>query len=96
MNDEECGRWRNGKLVNHCLKLGSEECDFDCPHGALSEHIRKKDRNYSWDIQLDLSPNAVSHLLNALDAYAQLNGVEAPEHALHNSLIEKLRDAHAK
>lgn len=31
---EECGRWRNGKLVSvyHCLQAGTEFCDFDCPY----------------------------------------------------------------
>ena len=28
----ECGRWRNGRLSNHCSKAGSEECDFECPY----------------------------------------------------------------
>jgi hypothetical protein len=28
----ECGRWRNGSLSRHCLKAGSEECDFECPY----------------------------------------------------------------
>ena len=33
---EECGRWRNGALTSHCLKAGSEECDFECPYrGSL-------------------------------------------------------------
>ena len=30
---EECGRWRNGQLVDQCLKAGSEECDWECPIG---------------------------------------------------------------
>lgn len=29
---EECGRWRNGRLDDHCLKAGSEECEFECPY----------------------------------------------------------------
>lgn len=29
---EECGRWRNGRLVHDCLKAGSEECDWVCPY----------------------------------------------------------------
>lgn len=29
---EECGRWRNGRLVIQCLKAGSEECDWFCPY----------------------------------------------------------------
>lgn len=29
---EECGRWRNGVLSDHCLKAGSEECDWECPY----------------------------------------------------------------
>lgn len=29
---EECGRWRNGRLSQYCLKAGSEECDFECPY----------------------------------------------------------------
>ncbi len=29
---EECGRWRNGRLSDHCLKAGSEECDWECPY----------------------------------------------------------------
>ena len=30
---EECGRWRNGKLVSvyYCLQAGTEFCDWDCP-----------------------------------------------------------------
>lgn len=27
-----CGRWRNGRLVDHCTMAGTEECDFECPH----------------------------------------------------------------
>jgi hypothetical protein len=31
---EECGRWRNGKLVAvyWCSQAGTEFCDFDCPY----------------------------------------------------------------
>lgn len=29
---EECGRWNNGRLGQHCSKAGTEECDFECPH----------------------------------------------------------------
>lgn len=29
---EECGRWVNGKLTDHCSKAGSEECDWECPY----------------------------------------------------------------
>lgn len=29
----ECGRWRNGRLSDSCMKAGSEECDFECPYG---------------------------------------------------------------
>lgn len=31
--EEECGRWRNGKLapVNDCLSAGSEFCQIECP-----------------------------------------------------------------
>lgn len=29
---DDCGRWRNGNLSSSCLKAGSEECDFECPH----------------------------------------------------------------
>lgn len=29
---DECGRWRNGRLVAQCLKAGSEECDWECPY----------------------------------------------------------------
>lgn len=28
---EECGRWRNGSLVDHCLSAGTEWCDWICP-----------------------------------------------------------------
>jgi hypothetical protein len=31
INAPDCGRWRNGKLSDLCLKVGSEECDFCCP-----------------------------------------------------------------
>lgn len=30
---EECGRWNNGRLMPHCRKAGSEECDWECPYG---------------------------------------------------------------
>lgn len=30
---EECGRWVNGKLTDHCSKAGTEECAFECPYG---------------------------------------------------------------
>ncbi len=29
---EECGRWNNGKLMSHCTKAGSEECEWECPY----------------------------------------------------------------
>lgn len=29
---DDCGRWRNGRLSAHCMKAGSEECDFECPY----------------------------------------------------------------
>lgn len=29
---EECGRWVNGRLTQHCTKAGSEDCDFECPY----------------------------------------------------------------
>ena len=29
---EECGRWSNGRLLPHCAKAGSEECDWECPY----------------------------------------------------------------
>lgn len=29
----ECGRWSNGRLMAHCSKAGSEECDWECPYG---------------------------------------------------------------
>lgn len=29
---EECGRWVNGRLGRYCSKVGSEECDFECPY----------------------------------------------------------------
>lgn len=29
---EECGRWNNGRLMRHCVKAGSEECDWHCPY----------------------------------------------------------------
>lgn len=32
MNFGMCGRWRNGRLVDHCTMAGTEECDFECPH----------------------------------------------------------------
>lgn len=31
--EEDCGRWRNGKLVTSCLSAGTEWCDWDCPIG---------------------------------------------------------------
>lgn len=31
MAEEECGRWRNGKLDKYCTKAGSEECEWICP-----------------------------------------------------------------
>jgi hypothetical protein len=37
-----CGRWRNGLLVDSCMKAGSEECDFECPlHNAPSTASEK-------------------------------------------------------
>lgn len=32
---EECGRWMNGVLGKWCSKVGSEECDFECPHRGV-------------------------------------------------------------
>jgi hypothetical protein len=29
---EECGRWNNGRLMQTCMKAGSEECDWECPY----------------------------------------------------------------
>jgi hypothetical protein len=29
---EECGRWSDGHLGQHCAKAGTEECDFECPY----------------------------------------------------------------
>lgn len=29
----ERGRWDNGRLMRHCRKAGSEECDWECPYG---------------------------------------------------------------
>jgi hypothetical protein len=28
---EDCGRWRNGRLVPDCLSAGTEYCMFECP-----------------------------------------------------------------
>lgn len=34
---DECGRWRDGKLapMSRCLKLGTEECDWECPYREI-------------------------------------------------------------
>jgi hypothetical protein len=32
-DSEECGRWRNGKLVTQCESAGTEWCDWICPIG---------------------------------------------------------------
>lgn len=30
---DECGRWSNGRLTQHCALAGTEFCDFECPYG---------------------------------------------------------------
>lgn len=43
MNFGMCGRWRNGRLVDHCTMAGTEECDFECPHrDEPSDEIGKR------------------------------------------------------
>lgn len=29
---DECGRWDNAKLMRHCAKAGSEDCEWECPY----------------------------------------------------------------
>jgi hypothetical protein len=29
---EECGRWADGRLTNHCVLAGTEWCDWECPY----------------------------------------------------------------
>lgn len=33
-SEEDCGRWRNGRLSSQCLLAGTEECDWECPIGC--------------------------------------------------------------
>lgn len=39
MNFGNCGRWRNGRLVNHCTMAGTEECDFECPYRDAPDDV---------------------------------------------------------